>query len=352
MSYPPTPEQQAAIDAFRRAQNITLEAGAGTGKTSTLKFLAAQVPMHQGIYMAYNASIAREAAREFPPNVVCKTGHGHTRVLSGIEQARMDFGRQNGQEQARILGIHPGAHRITNDVVYAGRQIARVAMETVTRFARSGDDEVSRHHVPRQTRLELPADHNNLVDQVLPYARKAWDDIMSKGGQLRWEHDFYRKRFQLEQRVIPGRFLFLDEAQDSNGCTIALVEHHMRLGYVIVAVGDSAQSINGWMGAENAMDKFGGVRLPLTKSFRFGPAVATEANKWLTLLNASLRITGHEPIGSTVGPLGNTLPDAILTRTNAEAVDQAMKLQAQGTTVALVKGVGTPSNGSRGPRCS
>lgn len=347
MDYAPTPEQEAAIAAFRHGEHIALEAGAGTGKTSTLKFLSAAVPdradgsPRTGIYMAYNASIAKEAAREFPPNTVCKTGHAHfMRGITPAQRARLfDMPRQFGDQQARILGI-TGPTRITPDVVYAPRQVARVAMETVTRFARSGAREISGKHVPTQVRLEAPDARAALAAVVVPYARRAWEDIVSETGQLKWDHDYYRKLFHLNDQRLAGDFLFLDEAQDSNGVVIAIVKAHQADGMRVVAVGDRQQSINGWMGAVDAMDAFNGTRLQLSKSFRFGPAIANEANLWLDALDSDLRIIGHDPVGSVVRPLRDDVPDAILCRKNATAIAEAMRLTDQGLRVGLVKQVG------------
>ncbi|WP_329344851.1 hypothetical protein OG866_44610 (plasmid) [Streptomyces sp. NBC_00663] len=36
----PTAEQSGAIDAFRRGDHLVLQAGAGTGKTTTLSMIA------------------------------------------------------------------------------------------------------------------------------------------------------------------------------------------------------------------------------------------------------------------------------------------------------------------------
>lgn len=71
----PTPEQQAIIDAYLKRQNLVIEAGAGTGKTSTLRLLASSAPDRRGIYVAYNRAIADDAKRSFPSNVTCATAH-------------------------------------------------------------------------------------------------------------------------------------------------------------------------------------------------------------------------------------------------------------------------------------
>lgn len=57
------------------------------------------------------------------------------------------------------------------------------------------------------------------------------------------------------------------------------------------------------------------VRLPLAQSFRFGPAVAREANKWLDILHADLRLRGYDRINSVVTT--TSAPGTVLCRTNA-----------------------------------
>jgi ATP-dependent exoDNAse (exonuclease V) beta subunit len=102
----------------------------------------------------------------------------------------------------------------------------------------------------------------------------------------------------------------------------------------IVMVGDESQAIYGWRGARDAMGGFHADHVVnLSESFRFGPAVAAFANKFLDLLDAPLRITGVGP-ESTVEVI--EAPDAILTRTNAGAIEHAMEQLELGRKVALV----------------
>jgi hypothetical protein len=56
----PTPEQEAAVAAFRRGDDLVLQAGAGTGKTTTLTMLG-NATRWQGRYIAFNKAIAAEA---------------------------------------------------------------------------------------------------------------------------------------------------------------------------------------------------------------------------------------------------------------------------------------------------
>ena len=70
----PTAEQQAAVEAFATGQNVVITAGAGTGKTSTLRLLADRAG-RRGLYVAFNKAIAEEARRSFPSTVQARTAH-------------------------------------------------------------------------------------------------------------------------------------------------------------------------------------------------------------------------------------------------------------------------------------
>jgi hypothetical protein len=102
-------------------------------------------------------------------------------------------------------------------------------------------------------------------------------------------------------------------------------------------IADGIATHNSWRGAVDAMSTFDAdTRLTLSASFRFGPAIATEANKWLELLDAPLRLTGLDSIRSTVQTISE--PAAVLCRTNAEAIGQVMAATAAGRRAALVGG--------------
>ncbi|GLP67164.1 hypothetical protein TUSST3_37860 [Streptomyces sp. TUS-ST3] len=80
--------------------------------------------------------------------------------------------------------------------------------------------------------------------------------------------------------MTPVSARLLDEAQDANPVVeqifLTLGEHAQ-----LVMVGDSAQAIYHWRGAKDVMTGFDGTQLALSQSFRFGPDLAQEANRWL-----------------------------------------------------------------------
>lgn len=95
--------------------------------------------------------------------------------------------------------------------------LSHAVLRAVTRFCYSADRALARHHVPHLRRLATRAEHAQLVDEVLPFAAKAWADLQTfDQGEVRFEHDHYLKMWALTQPKIEADFLFLDEAQDTN----------------------------------------------------------------------------------------------------------------------------------------
>ena len=335
----PTPEQQAALDAFRAGGDMVLTAGAGSGKTTTLKMLANAKPTAKGIYVAYNKAIAKEAKRSFQRNVRCGTAHAFARrAVAGPYEKRLRDGRRvPSWDAAKILGIRRAI--AIDDKLFQPKTIAALAVETVKRFCLSADPDITTRHVPCPQ--SLPQDKQPaLAAEILPWARKAWADLTRTDGALEMTHDVYLKLWQLSDPKLEVDFILLDEAQDAYPAMAAVFDRQTHAQRVMV--GDACQAIYGWRGAVDAMSKFtADHRLTLSQSFRFGPAIADQANRWLDLLDADLRITGSPWIPSRVGKLQiskGQLPDAVLCRTNAKAVETLMYWHKYSVPAALVGG--------------
>lgn len=334
MSYSPTAEQQAIVDAYLTRADLCVEAGAGTGKTSTLKLLAKATPGRKGVYLAYNKAIATDAAKGFPADVVCKTAHAFAFAAVGRQYShRLNAPRVPARVAAQHLGITQPIHFVRDKAPLSPTQLARIALSTVNRFCTSADIQIEPWHVPKMAGLDEPAVHALVQQAILPIAIRAWEDINQIHGRLRFEHGHYLKMWGLTRPDLKADYVLFDEAQDANPVIAAIVDD--QTGQRIV-VGDRNQAIYAWNGAIDAMDKFDGERLYLSQSFRFGPAIASEANKWLAVLGAKLSLSGYDQITSTVAALPE--PDAILCRTNAGAFTRVVDSLAAGRKTALVGG--------------
>lgn len=348
-AFAPTSEQVHALELFATGNSLAIEAGAGTGKTSTLILLAESTD-RRGQYIAFNKAIVAEAGGKMPGNVACSTAHSLAYRAVGakygdrLRQSRrmrsIDIANHLGVQPVR-LDLEDGDGKPRTKIIGAGF-LGGLVMSAITKFCQSADLEPTRRHVPFIEGIDRVEDgvrsydNNNAIARILePALAKAWADLTDLHGNLPFRHDHYLKLWQLSDPKIAADFILFDEAQDANPVMVAIVaaQTHAQL----VWVGDSQQQIYTFTGAVNALANVpADSKAYLTQSFRFGQAVADEANEILELLEAELRVVGTESIQSTVGPVAS--PDAILTRTNAVAVRTVLELQRAGQKVALVGG--------------
>ncbi|HET6354173.1 UvrD-helicase domain-containing protein [Streptomyces sp.] len=330
----PIDEQTAAADVFRAGGHLALQAGAGTGKTSTLVLLASAT-RRRGRYIAFNRAIAHDAAARFPTTVACKTAHALAFGAVGHRYARRLNGpRQAGWKTGLALGITKTVRIGERDVSH--RALSHAVLRTVTRYCHSADRTLTRHHVPHLRGLEDQDLHTQLAQILLPFAQKAWADLQHPDdGVVRFDHDHYLKIWALSDPKIDADFLLLDEAQDTNP-VLEQVFTAQRDHAQLVMVGDSAQAIYGWRGACDIMTGFDGHALSLSQSFRFGHSLAEEANRWLTIADAPIRLTGTDAIATELAPVD--CPDAVLCRTNIGAMTQVMAHLAAECRVGLAGG--------------
>lgn len=329
-----TDEQKAAAEAFRTGDHLVLQAGAGSGKTTTLDMLA-RTTQRRGRYFAYNRTIAQDARSRFPSTVTCKTAHALAYAAVGHRYTRrLNAPRRPAWQTGQALGITK-AIRI-GERSLSQRTLSNATLRTVARFCHTADDAITRHHVPHLRGLDDCALHTQLAAHIVPFARKAWADLQHPDdGAVRFDHDHYLKIWALTNPKIDTDFLLLDEAQDTNP-VVEQIFLAQRSHAQLVMVGDSAQAIYHWRGAKDVMTGFDGTHLTLSQSFRFGPHLAHEANRWLRLADAPIRLTGTTSVPTELGPV--TRPDAVLCRTNVGAMAQVMDLLTSGHRVGLVGG--------------
>ncbi len=314
--------------------SIVIEAGAGTGKTSTLKLLAGST-FNRGQYLAFNKAIVAESAAKFPENVTCNTAHSLAfRSVGHRYKHRLNGARQRGSEMAQILGLKSFQVRTSerDTRTLSAATLAGLVMRGIEEFCKTAATQVLRQHLPPV--IGVGDQGNQQVGEYLePFLRKAWVDLLNTKGLLRFQHDHYLKAWQLGSPRIDADFILFDEAQDANPVMTAVVTAQKNAQ--LVFVGDSCQQIYAFTGAVNAL---AGLktdhRIYLTQSFRFGPAVAEVANVILEQLEAPLRLTGTESIASVVCSGGQ--PDAILTRTNAGSITRLIAARAAGRHPHLV----------------
>jgi hypothetical protein len=268
----------------------------------------------------------------------CKTRHSLAYGAVGWKyRDRNRKGRMTSTALARRLKIartleYPG---FMEPMLFKPGKLASLALETVGVFCSSDAEVILPEHVPHQRGLAKGA-QRDLSSKVADYARRFWMETIRPKSDLWFCDDYYFKIWLLSKPSLPYDAVMLDEAQDS---TLAVRQLILSQHTQKIAVGDSAQSLYTWQGAVNIMDGWPGRELYLTTSFRFGDAIAEEANMWLEHTGTKLRLKGNPAVTSRVAVTGDEV-DAVLCRSNGMCIKQAAEALEKGLTVGLSKDPG------------
>lgn len=305
---------------------IAVKAYAGSGKTTVL-FEYAKANSHlNGLYLAFNRNIAKEASQKFPTNVTCKTIHSLAYSKVGFKyQSKIS----NFDYKIKTIAeyIHSSDYAFCEEILFLLKKF--IASSTLTfddyflsikkkeidlinkvlnlslknkkevnedilfiypLFIQKKSDIISTNNkeciltkkeVDSISELIIKLKHNAMVKQT----SYIWDSVLDISSTFPMSHDAYLKAYQLSQAIItqpksnkPYDFILYDEAQDSNDCTIDIL---LRQPLTKIFVGDPYQQIYQFRGAINAFDKIKDKTdaiLPLSKSWRFGQNIADLAS--------------------------------------------------------------------------
>jgi hypothetical protein len=151
MDYPLTPEQARAVELFSTGDHLAIEAGAGTGKTSTLIAIAKSTSK-RGQYIAFNRAIVEDAKTKMPENVSARTAHSLAFAAVGKRYSkRLPTVRMRGDVIARRLGIDELVITISGSNEQrrlAPGYLGGLALKAIRNFCHTADREPSGEHVP------------------------------------------------------------------------------------------------------------------------------------------------------------------------------------------------------------
>jgi len=333
----PTEEQLNAVDQFKTGGSLKINAYAGTGKTSTLEFLAHSTG-RRGQYIAFNRSIVNDAREKFPSTVNCSTTHAmaYRATPSSFKHDEKMTRRIGPHQLAEVLKLK--RWQADKNHVFQPRSLGFLILETLRHFMQSADREPGAEHVPSHGSLTAASEKTlaAVAEFAVRGAKHVWKRMTDPQDVLPLGHDGYVKLWALGHPRIPADFILLDEAQDTNPVVLDVLR---RQSAQMIYVGDRYQQIYQWRGAVNAMEKIDTDKSSyLTMSFRFGKPIADVASRILALLDETHTITGNPKIASRIGRV--TAPDAILGRTNASTITALINSLIEGKRPYLVGGTG------------
>lgn len=254
--------------------SAVIEAVAGSGKTTTI-VEAIKLVTGSTIFLAFNRSIADELGRR---GVNARTFHSLT---------------------YSIVLRHKGARAVNKNKLFEivqenlGDEDVRNYGSFITKLVDLAKQAGVGCLVPNEPNVWMDiVDHHDLElaseDATLNRAVALAMRLLEASNTSR-EVDFSDMLYipVLEGLSLPKYdFVFVDEAQDTNAIQRALLRKIMRPESRLVAVGDPAQAIYGFRGADSnsinlIAEEFNCIKLPLTVSYRCPKSVVEHARKWV-----------------------------------------------------------------------
>jgi F-box protein 18 (helicase) len=305
-----TNEQQAVvthIENITEDSMVLIDAVAGAGKTSLLTEIVAKIPHTNGIYIAYNKSVATEASTKFPSTISCSTTH--SLAYRAVVKA---------------LGLRVGnfSYRdITENIPY---EVRLEILDLIKEFCLSS-----------YICIEDYAKDNKLSPVQLSLCTKYLNLMYS--GAIECTHDFYMKAFHMHLAdgsiTYPKQdFVLVDEAGDLNEVTLAIFM--LLPARVKIAVGDSAQNIYSFNHTVNAFHQLQdkGVSFRLTESFRVSAEIAERIQHFCTNnISKDMLFKGQVLTDHTI------TTRAFIARTNAGLIGTMIELAARKVDFTLVR---------------
>ncbi|MBA4141137.1 MAG: ATP-dependent helicase [Segetibacter sp.] len=302
-----TQEQYAIINS---TGNIKINAVAGSGKTTTIIEYAKARPKEARIlYLAFNRSVKLEAVKKFADkgldNVKVETAH--SLAYKNIVFRHNYKVRAQGyktHEIAELLGLQANGEK------HAEYIVANHINKFITYFCNSDKQKVQDLNY-----LDVISDNKAraFVTAFYDYIQNQSRLLLSRmdKGEIEITHDFYLKKFQLENPKLNFDYILFDEGQDASP---AMLDIFLKQKATKVIVGDTHQQIYGWRFAVNSLEKVDFKTFHLSTSFRFSQHIANLANeilKWKNHLNEynAITITGK-------GNNKELKTKAVLARTN------------------------------------
>lgn len=329
----PTDEQarvrSAAVDLLHEPRGIikTL-AGAGCGKTTTLIGSAADCKKAGATrlcYLALNKPLVETGQESFKNLAIVKTFNALAFEGANVASSNRKIGNIYPAQVVEAFGLQ--SKRLPTDV----STFARIVLAVVSSFCQSSATEISASHLPYWVK------DATVAALALKYASVLFQAACpGVNTSLPLPHDLYVKAWQL--RGCPGLgqydFVFLDEAQDAAGVTLSCLAYAKRACYV----GDAAQQIYAFRGAQDVMLKVPGRTYPLSLSFRFGEEIAEAANRVISSKSnrSEVLLRGLPGKGSTIGPIQRGEPQTRIFRTNTSVLKEALNLSDLGVTTQIV----------------
>lgn len=307
--YKLTKEQVEIIKS--KEDRIKVSALAGSSKTTTMYYYAKENPQNRTLYLVYNSAMKKEAESTFGKlsHVTVKTCHGLAFSYVGkFYKNKLTF-NYTPVDIIRDLDLDWNKDQ----------EIAVMVGVMLKEYMLSDKDTLEELEVYKDK------EHEKYRSSILHLAHKLWELKKEYKNDVKIEHDFYLKLFQLSKKDLSNMYdcIILDEAQDSNLLTYDMIKNSNVNG--IVFIGDKYQQMYGWRNAFNILDIFDAKEYKLTTSFRVSQNIANVANLLVQdVTGEEIGMTGVNTKQHIVHQIDVKKHYACLARTNSALFEEVL----------------------------
>lgn len=303
-----TNEQQDIVNHIQTNEGLTLvSAVAGAGKTTLLVSIAETLKASNGLYLAYNKSIATEAKKKFPKGIHCCTTHSLAYgPIVGKSKRRPSFFNYRDIKELNTF----------DDKIEFIEAFRQFCLSKFLSFEEFVEEE------------EYPAHYKELGPKYLQ---------LMADKEIDYTHEFYLKYFHIllangHLEYDPFDVIMLDEAGDVNEVTLEIFK--LLPSNRKIMVGDPYQNIYAFNHTINCFEvmKEEGTTLPMSQSFRVADHIAERIEKFANkYMDKSMSFKGIAIRDTTINSR------AYIARTNAYLISKMMELNELGTPYGLTR---------------
>lgn len=366
MKFTPSNEQIAIFDhAVKTNRNLVVSAVAGSGKTTTLLELLKQIPSNKTVlFMAFNRAIAQELEKRAPsaPNIEIRTVYAFGNYCLLLDKAEriVNFYKYNNMFKAILNYLESKQIQLVEKYNFGKAEfksiekIRKILNECIAQDDEFNIDEFTANVIDicdlgrlyninkkQKKKLEEYAEHHNVIIKCneLDIALI----LIELGVFYNIEFDFTDMIYlpnRLEVKIPTYDYVLIDEVQDLNICQTLIMKKAIANGGKFIAVGDPAQAIYGFSGADHeAFDNIKKIPntdlLPLSITYRCPSQIIDMVRP----LNTQIQTYPGNDNGLVIDKISyNDIQDGdmILCRQTFPVVSLCMKYLSQGKAAYII----------------
>lgn len=336
---------KAAAKVPTEPRSLVVKAVAGSGKTTTIAEASKFIPVDAAaVFLAFNKSIATELGKKLPAHVESRTLNslGHRAVMGKFGQVAIDTSKT-----MKIVRELPNEFGLDGQE-YVAKYFAGDICKLVSKAKAHGlvPHEKMNGTVADEFSLQELKDHYNLYsecpdDVLVDFVVKALKETVRQTNIIDFDDQLYFV-VAFDLPVPQYSWIIVDEAQDLSAINRAMLRKFLSTNGNLIAVGDDAQAIYGFRGADSTsldtiIEMFKAEELPLDTTYRCPKAVVEIAQKYVPEINCPIDAPEGEVIEHDKFELGDFEDeDLIVCRNTAPLITSAYRMIRHGHPVRVM----------------